>query len=311
MNGKNMVSFWEYSLRVVFMAIFILLTTVGSLLVILAIFNIRRYRRASHGLLLNLFFSDALVGLTVMPVYMINLIANEILNNVPLCYFAALLTTCMMLFSLYSLALLCIERFLMFKFPITHRKMFSSSVWPFVLIVLALSLSIPVLAVATFEVVYFPKQHLCWFNLKELSFVVVFLIILFGVPALTMVFSTLAIIKTIKDQKRVESTHLPGGESNSTQSNTSTSARYLKSKKYRRSSLVIVLMVLTFLFCYAPNMIICFCELSNHFHVSERLVVASKFLHFSKNILNTVIYGLLNREVLHNIYVIFQRKFRN
>lgn len=300
-----MVPLWEYYLR----AIFILLTTIGNLLVIHAIFKIRKYRRASHGLLLNLFFSDALAGFTVMAVYMINLIANRNIFSEPMCYFTALLKTCMTLFSLYALALLCIERLFMLKFPIKHRKMFSS-VRPFILIVIVLSLSIPSLAVSTFEVVYFPKQHLCWFNLEEVSFVSVFLILIFGVPALALVVSSLVIIKTIKQPKHVGTKLVvPGGESDNTQGNKSTPSRCLKSKKNLRTYFMVVLMVSTFLFCHIPNMITFFCELSNHCQISERLTVCSKFLHFSKNFLNTVIYGLLNKKVRENLYVLLRRKF--
>lgn len=294
-----MVPFWEYCLRVVSMAILILLTTVGNLLVIHAIFRIRKFRRASHGLVLNLFISDTMVGITVMPIYFINLIENENLYNIPMCYLTALLKTCAMLYSLHSLSLLCIERFFMFKFPIKHRKMFSPSVWPFVLIVITLSLSIPFFILINFEVVYFPRQHLCWFKMEKLSFASAFLILLFGVPALALVFSTLAIIKAIKEWKGIGKKDVvhsaPGGESNGTKNNAS--------RRKHRSYLIVVLMVFIFLFCYIPNMITFICDLTNYCQISERLTVGSKFLHFSKSILNTVIYGLLNPEVFQNLFV--------
>ena len=306
-NPEDTVPLWEYYFRIVLIAIFILFTVVGNLLVINAIINIRKHRHASHGLLLNLFISDTLVGCTVMPIYMANLITNEVMCNLPLCYVTAFVKTFITMFSLYSLALLCIERLFMFKFPVKHRKIFTS-VWKLILIAIILSLSVPSIAVTIFGVDHFPKQNLCWFNLDKLSFVLTFFVILFGFPCLALVFSTLVLIKILKDRKP-QVGNMASNESDKTESKTSIG--YFKSLRNFRFCFLVVLMVLVFLFCHVPNMVTALCELSNHCQISERLSIGSKFLHFSKSILNTVMYGLFNKQIRSNLLKSFRKRPQN
>lgn len=284
---------------------FIVFSTCGNILVIHTIFRMSTHRLGSHSnrLLLNLFIADVLVGITAMPIYMINLIVDKNLYNESMCHFTAFLKTFVMLFSIYSLALVCIERLYMFKFPIRHRKMFLS-VRPYILSIVVFSLSIPSLAISSFEVVYFSKQHLCWFRLHQLSFVAVFLILTFCVPTLTLVLSTVIIFKILHAGQHVPNKLADCNQSGNTPTPTA------RRKKSLRATYTLLLMLLAFLGCYVPSMVTFLCELSNYCQISERLTVGSKFLHFSKSILNTLIYGVLNKEVSRRLLKV-TKKFYN
>ena len=305
-NGlMNTVPLWEYVLRIVSIASFILITIFLNLLVIYGIFKITKFPRASHRLLLNLFISDMLVGFIVMPTFMMNLISSgaDIIYSGAWCCFNAFLKTAIMLFSLYSLTILCFERFVMFQMPIKHRTMFKST-WPFILIAVILSLCIPTVALLTFDVVHFPRQHLCWFNPRGKKFVFVFLFILFGLPVIFLQTSSAVIIKARTRHAGNTKQTYPYKGSIKNKSFHSVTRPMSKS----RATLIVSLMVLAFHICYVPNMITFFCEVSGHCQISERLAVGSKFLHFSKSFANAVIYGFLNSQIRERILHIFHKK---
>ena len=292
-EGLRRKSGVELYIRGIILAVIAAVTIFGNTLIIVAAFQKRHLWRKTVVFLLNLNISDLLIGLVIMPFYLADLVTDENLyENRIVCTFTTVLFTFLVVFSQLSVATLAIERFLMLKFPLKHRRWFTTSVvtggiasLPIMSAVLSI---VPLLFV---KPIYRPRLNLCTYNLKdEVAGIITYIIFSVGLPCTAVVYCSGAVAWVVWKRKRTPQRINPEIVSESQQEDPTVN----KYSREIRVSVIILVVIVTFTGCSLPASVVYFCENSGYCNLPERAQAVSIILLFCRSAINPFIYGFFH-----------------
>ena len=298
------------------LAIITLASILGNFIVIYAVLIKNNFRNRRFAFLLLLIVSDFITGVVMMPLYFVNLIFETFFETSEnTCMLMALLFSFIVMFSYLCITTLALERYIMLKFPIKHRRWFTKSVLVGIILAIILFSIIGALSPLAYSlsVRYHAKLHICIIDvrgktgretLKRLLAQLVILAFLWFV----LIFCSAAVVVIIWKRRAFLTQITPQG---STDSSTATIRSTLKENAREiRSTIHILSVMLVVLGCCLPFTICYVCDTLGH-HLSERSLMASIFIFFCKSALdpltNAFLHSRLRQYLLNILCCRFQR----
>ena len=303
----GMSDYWSNTERIIASFILAIITTasvVGNSIVIYAVLTKNHFRNRRFALLLLLIVSDFLTGFIMMPLYFVNLFFKTFFETSEyLCILMAILFSFMAMFCYLCITTLALERYIMLKYPVKHRRWFTKSV--LVAIVLAIILFSIIGALSplyySLPVKYHAKLHICIFDIKgatkwETLKKLLLQLVTLGFLWFVLVYCSAAVVVIIWKRRSFLTHVTPEG---STNSSTATLESTLREKSREiRSTIHIFSVMLVILGCCLPFTVIYVCDVLGY-SLSERCLITSIFLFFCKSALDPVTNAFLHSRLRH------------
>ena len=255
---------------------------------------VRKLHSKAHIFIVDLTISDILVALTVMPIDIDKLMRNGFLYNTTTCEFVSVMFFMSLPASALSLSLLTLERFITLKYPLTHhniltkkRAIFALVVkWLYVIVVATL----PAMGWVYHPTVVIDQECRFYFTIQYAIFMVA---VNFILPLLVILFANIEIFR-IANRAALKM------------------RKSTKRQEKRRPSLVaiganvkaakrIMLLVGLFLLSWLPYIINTIVNMSCDHCYSKLGSWIILTLNFSNAAIDPILYGLLNKDVRHQI----------
>lgn len=274
------------------LAVITIMAIFGNFIIIVAVSKKKLCWEKTFASLLNLTINDLFAGICLIPLCLANLVAQkQLYTTAASCDFVAILYTFNAVFSQLSIALLAIERYVMLRFPLEHRRWFAKSVVAAsracLLIITTILSIVPTLFLKS---VYHTELHLCLFDLdKKITGTLIFMGISLLIPWLALIYCSagVAIIVWKRRNTAERTSNIPMER----QEERTVVSQY---RREIRSSVVILTIVLVFTGCNLPLMITFICDISGYCRWPKKAMVASVLIFFSRSALNPLMYGLSN-----------------
>lgn len=279
---------------IVVLALLVIFALIGNFLLVAVIVSVRKLHSKTHIFIVDLAVSDIILAITVVPIDVDKLVKNGFHHNAITCEFVSTMFFMSLPASALSLSLLTLERYITLKYPLTRLKILTREravaalvlKWLYVII----TASLPAMGW-----VYQPttvQQYECNFFFK-IEFAIFMVAANFVLPLLIILLANIEIFRIANTAalKMRQSTR--------------------RSEK-RRASLIavganvkaakrIMLLVGVFLMSWLPYIANIIVNMSCERCHSKLLSWIVLTLNYSNATMNPILYGLLNKEVRHEI----------
>lgn len=262
--------------------VYIFTTLTGNSFVLVAMYRYKRLRTKSNLLIMNICIADVLFAILWFPINAFYWMQDEFPGS-GLCQYLGVVGLLCSVVSIYTLALVSIERFLATNFPLQHRRCFTMSTVKCGLAFVWMSgIFMSLLPFGVAKYVYLERFLHCvkdWSNNRTSSFI--YFTFSYLIPLLTILFCNVFILRSIRrGVKSIErnKTKIP-----------------LRLRQERWACFVVVTIILAFIICWTPYAIagLCFqiekCSLPKEF-MSTAVMLAS-----ANGSCNPVVYGIMNK----------------
>ena len=278
-----------------FLVLIVIFAIIGNFTLMGMIVTARKLHSKTHIFIVDLTISDILVALTVVPIDIDKVIRRGFFYNVATCEFVSVMFFMSLPASALSLSLLTLERYITLKHPLTHHKILTRKraiaalviKWIYVILVA----SLPAMGWVDQQTTVTKHQCSVFFTIPYAAFMVA---VNFALPLFIILFANIEIFR-IANQAALKM------------------QKSIRRQEKRRASLIaiganvkaakrIMLLVGLFLLSWLPyiintivNMICrnrCYSELRSWIFLT---------LNFSNAAMDPILYGLLNKDVRHEI----------
>ncbi len=301
---------------------------VGNSLVCLVVIRKKLMRNSTNILIANLAFVDLLQCLNLLTQFF-TLAAGEWLLGHTGCQVSAFLVVCLVAVSLYLLALISVNRFLLTRYPSKHRALFTSkrttlmimAIWVWALI----SATPPLLGHEWAAYVFRPERCLCTMNFdKSIRYFVAVGTLVLLVPVTVIAVVNWKIFKVVRKSRRqiqnesqykTTEIELASGDMSESQ----VTIKVLGDKPLRSSSvcddltrrnekipvnsdmsrITFMLFIIAFIFAivYTPTITINLIEMVDPtYPINIWVDMFFTILAFSNHAINPFVYGAMNKE---------------
>ena len=278
---------------IVVLALLVIFALIGNFLLVAVIVSVRKLHSKTHIFIVDLAVSDIILAITVVPIDMEKLIKDGFHHNVITCEFVSTMFFMSLPASALSLSLLTLERYITLKYPLTRLKILTRKravaalvlKWLYVII----TASLPAMGwvsqptTVTYECNLFFKMEFAIFMVAA-NFVFPLLIILLANVEIFRIANTAA-LKMRQSTKRSEKRRA---------SLIAVGANVKAAKR-------IMLLVGVFLMSWVPYITNIIVNMSCDKCYSALLSWIVLTLNYSNATMNPILYGLLNKEVRHEI----------
>ena len=267
-------------------ALLIMLTAiVGHTLVFVAIYRKRKLRTIPNLIILNLSIADFLFSAIVPSVHVVRLFRGETsLKGAP-CYITGVASTLFCIASICILTFISIERYMATNYPIKHRHRFNVKLIKIVLPSIwcwsALLSAFPFL---TSKYVYIEKFLHCspdWTN--DLAATLVYVILGFALPQIILIYCNIHVLRAIRKNREIRTATASFG------------SIHTRIHRERQISIITVVVVVTFLICWAPYCTAMVCLASGKCNLPKYFMVVALNLTNFNSCCHPFIYGVLNK----------------
>lgn len=277
-----------------FMISLVIFAIIGNSTLMGVIVTVRKLHSKAHIFIVDLTVSDMLVALTVMPVDIESLINGGFFHGVVTCEFVSVMFFMSLPASALSLSLLTLERYITLKYPLTHHKVLTKKraiaaliiKWLYVTIIASLP------AMGWVSKATTVRDGDCMFFFTT-NYAIFMLSVNFVLPLFIILFANIEIFRianhaALKMQKSVR---------RSEKRRASLIAIGANVKAAKKIMLLVGLFMLSW-FPYIVNTIVNISCDKCHSQFGSWIILA---LNFSNSAMNPILYGLLNKDVRHEI----------
>lgn len=313
-NETTDMSDTEHVVWACLLAIINIASLLGNSLVIFVVFKNKQFRNRKFAFLLLLIVSDFVIATVLMPWYLVNLLVETFFETSDLtCFLTAVIFTITTTFSYLCISTLTLERYIMVKYPIKHRRWFTKSVATGIIVAVIILSTIATVAeiLRSTSVTYNKKFRVCFFDLQgrteqETHKNVTGKLVSVGTFCFVQIYSSLRVIVIIWKGKK--STQINPEVQNST---TVTNQCVINTQTREISSTVRILSI-TFvtLCCCLPSSIGYACYLLGY-HWSERSLVATIVIFCCKSAINPFINAFLHTQMREDLVKVLCCKFQS
>ncbi|KAK6188501.1 hypothetical protein SNE40_004664 [Patella caerulea] len=309
-DSKFFTSSVSISSQIFAISILIFTCLLGNCLLCFAVFKSPARRSAASILLLNLAVADFLVGVLVLPMWILPtaLLGWPLSDN--MCEFVACTTTVLMLCSVFSLCGISVDRYcniampLRYPIEVTLQRITLIVICVWIYCILVASCPLFGWGDYRFQPQTVPICNPVW--VTEISFAVFLVLSGMAVPVALMLFSYIKIVLIARDHiRRIDAIHrpieLPINENNNKVKDDLPVSQPKFSKSLKMVQRVFIAVGVFFL-CWGPYVILNFWSVNNEEvpvpYIADLLVT---LLAFANSSINPVIFIILNKDFRHSI----------
>ena len=278
-----------------FLILLVIFAIIGNFTLMGMIVTVRKLHSKTHIFIVDLTISDILVALTVVPIDIDRLIRRGFFYNVATCEFVTVMFFMSLPASALSLSLLTLERYITLKYPLTHHKILTRKraiaalIFKWIYVILVASL--PAMGWVYHQTMVVKHRCEVYFTMPYAAFMVA---ANFALPLLIILIANIEIFRianhaALKMQKSIRRQE---------KRRASLIAIGANVKAAKRIMLLVGLFLLSWL-PYIINTIVniisrsgCYSELRSWIFLA---------LNFSNAAMDPILYGLLNKDVRHEI----------
>ena len=279
---------------VFFLVSLVIFAMIGNLTLMGMIVTVRKLHSKTHIFIVDLTISDLLVVLTVVPIDIDKLIRNGFFYNVATCEFVSVMFFMSLPASALSLSLLTLERYITLKYPLTHHKILTRRraifalvmKWIYVIIVA----SLPAMGWVYHPTIVVQRDCRLFFTLQYAIFMIAFNFVL---PLFVILFANIEIFRIAN--------HAALKMQRSTRRHEKRRASLVAIGANVKAAKRIMLLVGLFLLSWLPyiiNIIVNMCCDHCYSALGSWIFLT---LNFSNAAIDPILYGLLNKDVRHEI----------
>lgn len=296
------------------LAIINIASLLGNSLVIFVVFKHKQFQKRKFALLLLLTVSDFVIATVLMPSYLVNLLVETFFETSDrTCLLTAAIFTITTTFSYLCISTLALERYIMVKYPIKHRRWFTKSVATGIIatVILLSMISTVVEILRSKSVTYNKEFHVCFFNLQgrteqETHKNVTGKLITVGTFCFIQIYCSVRVVAIIWKGKK--STQINPELQNSS----TVTDPCVVNRQTREFSSTVRILFITFvtLCCYLPSSIGYACYLLGY-RWSERSLVATMVIFCCKSAINPFVNAFLHTQMREDLVKVLCCKFQS
>ena len=271
----------------------------GNLLVCWTIFRYPRLRSTSNLFIACLAVSDVLISVLGYPFIIAVLLTGSWPFSKAICDYQGFTLTVFGAFSLLTMTLTAIARYLKVTRPSLHRKIYSKrNICVSVVGAFAISSTFPLIVISRNAFTFHPGKYICIFDCDKvgvpmcLSVQVILIIACFG----PIIFCHIGIFRSVRQHN----------------------ARLAISRKDPRKTAniqvddmkvtkLLFAIVVAFGFCWSPLIVVDGVSLwTGHYWMPREVYMTSTYLACYSSSVNPVIYGIFNKQLRHEFCIMFR-----
>lgn len=284
-------------LTVAFVNIFTAIS--GNLLLCWTIYRYPRLRSTSNLFIACLAGSDVLISVLGFPFMIAVLLTGSWPFDKAVCDFQGFTLTMFGAFSLLTMTLTAIARYLKVTWPSLHRNIYSKrNICVSVAAAFVISSLFPVIVISKNAFSFHPGRFICIFDCDKvgvpmcLSAQVILIITCFG----PIVFCHFGIFRSVRQHNARLAT--------SREDNRKTANIQVEDMKVTK---LLFAIVIAFAFCWSPLIVIDGVSLwKGHYWMSREVYMTSTYLACYSSSVNPVIYGIFNKQLRREFWKIFR-----
>ena len=273
----------------------VIFAIIGNFTLMGMIVTVRKLHSKTHIFIVDLTVSDILVALTVVPIDIEKLIRQGFFHGIITCEFVSVMFFMSLPASALSLSLLTLERYITLKYPLTHHKILTRKraiaalviKWIYVIVVA----SLPAMGWVYRSTMVVNRECNFYFTTEYAVFMVATNFVL---PLLVILFANIEIFRIAN--------HAALKMQKSTRRNEKRRASLIAIGANVKAAKRIMLLVGLFLLSWVPyitsTLVMMICQNACFSKLRAWIVVT---LNFSSAAINPILYGLLNKDVRHEI----------
>lgn len=281
-------------LLVFFLVSLVIFAIIGNFTLMGMIITVRKLHSKTHIFIVDLTLSDILVALTVVPIDIEQLLRNGFFHGVITCKFVSIMFFMSLPASAISLSLLTLERYITLKYPLTHHKILTKNraiaaliiKWVYVIIFA----SMPAMGWSDKPTLVVKRQCQFYFMLE---YAILMVAANFVLPLLIILFANIEIFRIAN--------HAALKMRKSTRRHEKRRASLIAIGANVKAAKRIMLLVGLFLLSWLPYIVNTIVNMSCETCYSELGTWILYTLNFSNTAMNPILYGLLNKDVRHEI----------
>ena len=273
----------------------------GNLLVCWTIFRYPRLRSTSNLFIACLAVSDVLISVLGFPLIIAVLLTGRWPFNKTVCDFQGFTLTVFGAFSLLTMTLTAIARYLKVTRPSLHRKIYSKrNICISVTAAFAISSTFPIIVTSKNAFSFHPGRFICIFDFDKVgvpmcvSVQVILIITCFG----PIVCCHIGIFRSVRQHNARLAT------SREAPSREKTPNIHVDDMKVTK---LLFAIVVAFAFCWSPLIVIDGMSLwTGHYWMPREVYMTSTYLACYSSSVNPVIYGIFNKQLRRELWKIFR-----
>lgn len=313
----------EIGLQASILCLIIATSLAGNAMIMVAFYRFKSLQTITNVFILNLSVTDFLLALVAMPFTMVSSVSRSWIFGSIMCNIQAVFNSLFCTASITTLTFVSIERYIAICCPLTYNIM----VTPFAVkcMLCYIWLHSIVCALSTFlfsRYSYLDFEFICTVDWSySVPYTICFALIFLGIPFTIITVCYWFILKSaVKQKKRINCVHVREVVSVEKHAATATpknsfrnqrlswlknkansfanhkqNQQKLQTKRERKATVIIAIVVGTFMFCWFPHAIGVFCLLDPACNWGNGFYVITTWLAMLNSALNSAIYGLMNQ----------------
>lgn len=206
-SGNLVISDWIWRTTLsCIMALFILMSCIGNGAVLLALrYHQNDIKSVSNYFIINLAFTDFLLGLICMPSILISCLNGRWVFTSSMCNITGFLNSFFCINSMITLAAVSVEKYYAIASPLTYHHYMNKGKISFVILIIwihaAINASLPFFGWGKY--VYLPFETICtvaWWNYPD--YVAFIVTINFGLPTVVMSYAYFQVLKIARNHSK-------------------------------------------------------------------------------------------------------------
>jgi len=275
----------------------------GNLLICWTIFRYPHLRSTSNLFIACLAVSDVLISILGFPFIIAVLLTGRWPFNKAICDFQGFTLTVFGAFSLLTMTLTAIARYLKVTRPLLHRNIYSKrNICLLVAVAFVISSTFPVIVISKNAFSFHPGKYICIFDCDKvgvpmcLSVQGILIITCFG----PIVCCHIGIFRSVRRHNARLATSRDAPSRENTEN--------IRVDDMKVTKLLFAI-VIAFAFCWSPLIVIDSVSLwTGHYWMPRGVYMTSTYLACYSSSVNPVIYGIFNKQLRREFWKIFQCK---
>lgn len=304
-NATDPRSLATVVLQSTFMAVIILAAIVGNSLILLSLYRFTCLQTKTNAFVLNLAIADLLLATLAMPFTLVSSITFDWTLPTVMCQVIAMLNSVFCSASIMTLASVSLERFVAIMYPLKYELLVTPKRVQIVIGCIWLQAFLCPSSTLIFSKFTFLRfESICTVDWGyNVTYTLVFAIVFLFMPFLiTAVLYCIILNRALKQRRKIEVIRV--GEivtDTSKTTNRENLGRNVdrRTKKEYKATLTIAIVIGTFGICWFPHAIGIFCILVPSCQWSDSFYVSTTWLAMLNSAMNSLIYGLMNRNFRH------------
>ncbi|KAK2570812.1 Alpha-1A adrenergic receptor [Acropora cervicornis] len=300
-NATDPRSMVTVVLQSTFMALIILAAIVGNSLILLSLYRFTCLKTKTNAFVLNLAIADLLLATLAMPFTLVSSITFDWTLPTVMCQVVAMLNSVFCSASIMTLASVSLERFIAIVYPLKYELLVTPKrvqigigcVW-------LQAFLCPCSTFVFSKFTFLRFESICTVDWGyNVTYTLIFAFVFLFVPFLiTSVLYCIILNRALKQRRRIEVIRV--GEIMTDASKTTNRENRRRNvdrrtKKEYKATVTIAIVIGTFSVCWFPHAVGIFCLSTPSCQWSDSFYVSTTWLAMLNSAMNSLIYGLMNR----------------